>query len=226
MPATFKKENSNNFELGAKTQWLDNTLQANIALFHMEFLDYHNQTIDASSNLVVENIKKVTNDGVEIDIQALAATGLIVGASASYVDPRVKDNGIGGGKTSSNLVDDQLINDVGQFSGNLNAEYSHALSDGPAEGFVRADVAYRGSNAMSINAVKEDKLYHQGGYTLSNIRFGVRKLDEHWQIIGWVNNIFDKEYVTQAGIGSGFTDGLSVNRGAPQTFGVSAQYDY
>lgn len=232
-PTKFQKENSNNFEIGAKTQWLDNTVQANIVLFHMEFLNYHNQTTDAASNLVIENIKKVTNDGVELDIQALAGPGLTVGASASFLNPRVKDSSLKSGPTignpsgeSRNLTNGQLINDVGQRSANLNAEYVHALFGGPTEGFVRADVSYRGSSAMSINAVSEDKLYRQGGYTLSNLRFGVRKLDEHWQLTGWVNNIFDKEYVTQAGISAGFDDGISVSRGAPRTFGVSAQYDY
>lgn len=227
LPTTFRKENSNNFELGAKTQWLDNTVQANIALFHMEFMNYHNQSIDSRSNLVVENIKKVTDDGVEVDIQALVTPGFIVGASAAYLNPRVKDNSIGSGKTSASLTNGQLINDVGQRSFNANAEYSHALGDGPTEGFVRGDLVYRGSSSLSVATVTEDKLYHQGGYTLSNIRFGVRKLDAHWQLTGWVNNIFDKEYVVQAGTGiPNFTDGVQISRGAPRTFGVSAQYDY
>jgi iron complex outermembrane receptor protein len=230
---TYQKENSNNFEIGAKSQWLDNTVQANIALFHMEFLNYHNQTQDTASNLIIENIKKVTDDGIELDVQALAAPGLTVGASAAYLKPRVTDNSLKGGPTAGNptgnsvsFTNGQLINDVGQRSLNLNAEYAHTLSDGPAEGFVRADLSYRGSTALSVTTVTEDKLYHQGGYTTQNIRFGVRKLDEHWELTGWVDNIFDKEYISQAGIGPFNADGIQVVRGAPLTFGVSAQYDY
>jgi iron complex outermembrane receptor protein len=228
LATSYQKENSNNFEVGAKTQWLDNTIQANIALFHMEFLNYHNQTTDGSNNLIIENIKKVTDDGVELDVQALAAPGLTVGGSLAYINPRVKDAGLKGSEGSSqNLTKNQLINDVAQRSANLNAEYAHALGDGPAEGFVRGDLVYRGSTSLSIVAVDEDQLYHQGGYTLSNIRFGVRKLDEHWQLTGWVNNMFDKEYVVEAGTGfADQADGVRVNRGAPRTFGVSAQYDY
>lgn len=67
----------------------------------------------------------------------------------------------------------------------------------------------------------------QGGYTLNNLRFGVRKLDEHWQLTGWVNNVFDKEYAASATVGfATYNDGIAKTRGAPRTFGVSAQYDY
>jgi iron complex outermembrane receptor protein len=225
-PTSYEKENSNNFEVGAKTQWLDNTVQANIALFHMEFLNYHNQATDSFNNVVVENIKKVTDDGVELDVQALVGPGLTVGGSAAYLNPRVKDNGLKGGGTSTTLDEDDLINDVGQYTGNLNAEYVHALGDGPAEGFVRADLSYRSSTTYGINTTTKEG-YQQGGYTLSNLRFGVRKLDEHWQLTGWVNNLFDKEYAVSGAIGvAGYNDGETATRGAPVTFGVSAQYDY
>lgn len=225
-PSSYEKENSNNFELGAKTQWLDNTVQANIALFHMEFLDYHSQATDNFNNVVVENIKKVTNDGVELDTQALVTDGLTVGASAAYLNPRVKDNGLKSGGNSRTLDEDDLINDVGQYTANLNAEYVHALGWGAAEGFVRTDLAYRSSTTLSINATTRAK-YEQGGYSLSNLRFGVRKLDDHWQLTGWVNNVFDKEYAISGGVGvAGFNDGIAAVRGAPLTYGVSAQYDY
>lgn len=216
-PTTYHKEISNNYEMGAKTQWFENHLQANVALFYMEFNGYHNQGAQTNGNLIVENIDKVTTDGVELDLQAIAAPGLTVGVGAAYLNPRVRSD------DSANLSQGELLNDVSQYSANLNTEYSHSLRDIPGEGFARVDWSYRSAYGLGDPRIGID----QGGYSLTNIRFGVRNFYEHWALTGWVKNIFDKEYViNSAGNAASTTDGVGVDMGAPRTYGATVQYDY
>lgn len=221
---TYKKEVSSNYELGTKTQWFNNRLQANLTAFYMEFKDYHFQTTDAASNLIVENLPEVTTQGVELDLTAIATSNLTLGFSAAYIDPRVEKL-----KTDSNTVrqgllhEGQWLGDASRFTANLNAEYTYGLSENLGEAFARVDYAYR--SEYLLGDFRDG--YDQGGFGLTNLRFGVRKLDRHWQLTGWVKNLFDKEYdATAISRFANQTDGFSVSQGAPRTVGVSAQYDF
>ncbi len=222
IPTSFHKEVSTNYEVGAKTQWLDNRLQANIAAFYMEFKGYHYQFFDAVKDLIIENLPQVTTEGVELDVQALPFTGLTVGAGAAYINPRIKE--INPAYTSfDNLHSGQLLSDASQYSANINAEYSHQLAGSSAQAFARFDTSYR---SRYILGEYIDGNY-QSGYTQTNIRFGVRNFDGHWQFTSWAKNIFNKEYAIYGGSNiAGQHDGLAIVQGAPRTYGVTVQYDY
>lgn len=230
---SYRKENSNNFEVGLKSQWLDNRVQANLAVFYMDFKDYHNQYTDPSSQLIVENVKSVTTEGVELDVQVLLTDNLTGGLSAAYLNPRVKDDTVdddqsGGTGHSRTLKNGQLINDVSQYSANIFAEYNHPVADSSAEAFIRGDLSYRSSYLLgtTIDLAHNPSIY-QGGFSTSNLRFGLRNLDDHWTLTGWVKNLTDKEYAVAGAIGvGGQMDGSYIVPGAPRTYGVAVQYDY
>lgn len=224
LPPSYTKEVSNNYEIGAKTQWFENRLQANLAVFYMEFEDYHFQTVDASSNVSVENLPKVTTEGVELDLMALPMANLQLGFSAAYIEPHVKKLDADSNTVRQNLLHEgQRLNDASRVTANLNAEYTYPLGGKLGEVFGRVDYGYR--SAYLLGDYREG--YTQGGYGSTNFRFGVRKLDTHWQIIGWVKNAFDKEYyATGSSRFANQIDGLSVSQGAPRTYGATVQYDF
>lgn len=234
-PRTFKKENSNNFEIGAKTQWFENRLQANISAFYLDFINYHSQSTDPqTTNLIIENVKSVVSEGIELDVQALLGEGFTTGLSATYLNPRVKDDGIPHNESttrtdrSATLKNGELINDVSQYSANVFAEYAYPLSQGPAEAFVRGDLGYKSRFLLSgLGLDNAGGSIYQGGYSTSNLRFGVRKLAENWTLTGWVKNLTDKQYATSGSYGiANQIDGSSITIGAPRTFGATVQYDY
>ncbi|MFT3930271.1 MAG: TonB-dependent receptor [Spongiibacteraceae bacterium] len=221
---SYTKEVSNNYEIGTKTQWFDNRLQVNLTAFYMKFKDYHFQTTDAASNLIIENLPEVTTEGVELDVIGIATDNLTLGFSAAYIDPRVEKLDPNSNTVKQNLLhEDQWLNDASRVTANINAEYVHDLSGNLGEAFARADYGYR--SEYLLGDYRDG--YSQGGYGLTNFRFGVRKLDTHWQITGWIKNAFDKEYYT-TGLSrfANQTDGLSVAQGVPRTYGVTVQYDF
>lgn len=221
---SYTKEVSNNYEIGTKTQWFDNRLQVNLAAFYMKFKDYHFQTTDAASNVIVENLPEVTTEGVELDVMGIATDNLTLGFSAAYIDPHVAKLDSNSNTVKQNLLHEgQWLNDASRVTANINAEYVYGLSGNLGEAFARADYGYR--SEYLLGDYRDG--YSQGGYGLTNIRFGVRKLDHHWQITGWIKNAFDKEYyATGLSRFANQTDGLSVAQGAPRTYGVTVQYDF
>ena len=235
-PTTFRKENSNNFELGLKSKWLDNRLQANMSVFHLEFINYHNQVTSPNSNIIVENIKSVTSDGVEIDLEALLSDHVTTGLGLTYIDAKADDNSVPSEQSTDSTrpgqsqiyKKGQRIEDTSQFSANGHAEFAYPLASGPAEAFIRGDISYRSEFLLGSQGVnKAGGSIYQGGYSLMNLRFGVRKLDEHWQLTGWIKNLTDKQYAVAGGVGViGRLDGASITPGAPRTYGLAVQYDY
>ncbi len=221
---SYTKEVSNNYEIGAKTQWFDNRLQVNLAAFYMKFRDYHFQTTDAASNVIVENLPEVTTEGVELDVLGIATDNLTLGFSAAYIDPRVEKLDPASNTATQNLLrEGQWLNDASRVTANVNAEYAYRLNGNLGEAFARVDYAYR--SEYLLGDYRDG--YGQSGFGLTNLRFGVRKLDRHWQLSGWIKNAFDKEYyATGLSRFANQTDGLSVAQGAPRTFGATVQYDF
>jgi len=221
---SYTKEVSNNYEIGTKTQWFNNRLQVNLTAFYMEFEDYHFQTTDAASNVIVENLPEVTTEGVELDLMAIATDNLTVGFSAAYIDPRVEKLEAGSNTVNQGLLHEgQWLSDASRVTANINAEYVYVLNADLGEAFARADYGYR--SEYLLGDYRDG--YRQGSVGLSNFRFGVRKLAHHWQITGWVKNAFDKEYYSTGSTRfANQIDGLSVAQGAPRTYGATVQYDF
>jgi iron complex outermembrane receptor protein len=233
IPTTYDSENSNNYEVGLKSSWLNRHLQTNVSVFYLTFNGFHNQTFTSNSDLVIENLKKVVSKGVEADLQALLTKGLTVGAGFAYLDPRVADpyDENTGLISAVYKTRDQRLFDVSQRNVNINADYSHPLSTSAAEGFVRVDWSWRSAYGIS----EPNYGVEQSPVALTNIRLGVRHLADHWQIAAWAKNVFDKEYASSgSSMMGGFpnaagldrNDGHFITQGAPRTFGMTVQYDF
>tara|TARA_B100000959_G_scaffold232576_1_gene249528 strand:- start:151 stop:2637 length:2487 start_codon:yes stop_codon:yes gene_type:complete len=85
----FEPEISDNWEIGMKSQWMDNQLRLNMNVFQT---DYENQQITVSrmqrgqptADLI--NAQKATMQGIEMELQATPIEGLRLTASFGYLD--------------------------------------------------------------------------------------------------------------------------------------------
>jgi outer membrane receptor protein involved in Fe transport len=62
----------------------------------------------------------------------------------------------------------------------------------------------------------------QGPVTLVNLRAGVRDQKGKWEVIGFANNLFDREYLLDGGNTGGAFGIPTFIRGLPRLFGVEA----
>ena len=86
---TYDQEESDNYELGIKSQWWDNRLQTNLALFFIDADDIQLTTpVDAEDafNSIVTNQGSGEVFGVELDVQLLLTPDLTLGFNYALAD--------------------------------------------------------------------------------------------------------------------------------------------
>lgn len=109
--APVEPETSDAFELGLKSQWFDNRLTLNVALFKSEYDDFQAQAsqfipdLDANGNpvdanndgrddgvfsFVLANVGKVETQGIEIDFMARPTENLTLFGGFAFIDAEIK----------------------------------------------------------------------------------------------------------------------------------------
>ena len=84
-----KPETATNYELGLKSRFLGNRVQANLSLFNMNIEDYQANFITTvpgttTSVSIITNIGKVRSRGIEWDLSAAPLRGLTLALNGSY----------------------------------------------------------------------------------------------------------------------------------------------
>jgi iron complex outermembrane recepter protein len=86
-------ETLTNYEAGAKTRWLDNRLQLNLAVFHMVYDDMQIEVSlpfpdnpDNPQQQGFDNVGKATIDGVELDFAALLTEAWTLSGNLGWLD--------------------------------------------------------------------------------------------------------------------------------------------
>ena len=80
------------YEVGAKTEWAQGRVRANIAIFHTDFDDLQvEQLDDAGLTLIIDNAASATIDGVELELLFRPVSPLQVWLSGSYLDSEYQD---------------------------------------------------------------------------------------------------------------------------------------
>ena len=92
----YDPEESETYEVGMKSQWLENTVQLNVAVFYNNFDDKQdsNVVLDETTGTVAtvwENIGGVDYTGVELEARWAASANLDLWASAGYLDADYDD---------------------------------------------------------------------------------------------------------------------------------------
>ncbi len=85
--AFYQPELSYNYELGLKTELLDQTLRLNTAIFFTEYEDYQSTfSIPGLAQVLISNAAKVESFGMEADFLWVASDMLTLNGSVTYVD--------------------------------------------------------------------------------------------------------------------------------------------
>ncbi len=235
-PATntaFAPETVESYELGAKTQWMNNHLSFNGAIFSQTFKDFQLNTF-TGTQFIVETLPKVTSEGVDLDFMYLPPMqGLTLQGGATFANTKI------GNFVAADLADPThfsiLANLPGQRLGfaprtsfTLSGTYEKPLND-------KLELRMNMSGKFNSDFNTGSDLHHsksQPGYTVINARIGVGTPDEKWTFELWADNLFDTDYIQvgfngplQVASGSlAVSDPQSVYDaflGAPRTFGLT-----
>ena len=198
----FKPEISDNWEIGMKSQLLDDRVQLNMNVF---FNDYENQQITVSriqngqptADLI--NAQKATLNGFEMEMQATPIENLYLTASMGYIGgdydefTTVDTRLIG---VAPNIVSEEFINDFGylDFAGgsnwSLHGAYEIPMNSGGLV-TIGAGWSHRGD---SYNTLKQYETSKQEAFGLLDARIVWDLSNNKTSVALWGTNLNDKEY--------------------------------
>ena len=199
--AIIKEESAWTYELGAKTQWLDRRLTANVTVF---YIDWKNQAINEidqipwicadtnQSSLIPNNFTKNAGKsrvyGSEVEIALAATDNLVLEVNYGLADTKLIDyNSLtlleltGDGNAAGNEAPRVPKNTV-----STSATYTRPLGDRGAEWFLRGDYVYNSKTWLDA-----ENLTYVGALNLFNARVGVNT--NGWSASLYVDNLTDDD---------------------------------
>lgn len=246
-------ERSNAYELGIKSRFLDNRVQLNLTGFWTDYRNYQAQaaviTSSGAIQLGLNNVGKLRTKGLELELSAKPFDGLRIDGSASYVDAKIREfptadcypgqtvaatgpgcHTITSGGSSRNVQDLAGANlaNAPRFKFNIGGVYDFPLS-GEFGGFV--GVTYQHQSSVNFDLF-QNPLTVQEAYGVLDANIGIKSGDpDHgFKITAFVNNLFDKRYVSNIGDARSTYNGVvlvqSLPRNSQRYFGVRLKYQY
>lgn len=222
--AMWAPETTDNYEIGMKTSWLDNTLRVNAALFYQIYEDYQvAQSIPGEGTTITTNAAEVVSKGIETDVTWLLGDRFTLGGSLSYILSEYdKYEGapcpFPSCSTPTQDLSGKRLDHAPKLSYSVGLDYRDVIEHlNGVEWFARLETIYKSSHNLYLFQSPRTK---QDGYHLLNARLGFESPD-HWRVTGWVRNLTDKSHLV-SGLDEGA--GLRLVPGVPRTYGVTLDW--
>ena len=191
IPAQFESDSIINYEIGAKTSWLDGRMQANGAVYFIDWSDIQFQSFavpPAGSGLAGrfrfrDNGGAAEILGVEFDITARPTDNLDLSLTANYSDAELSEDNP---PQTIGLKGDKLEYSP-EFTLATSANYTWPV--GNLQASVGADWIYVSTQTTATSPL--DPVYRKlDSYHLVNLRAGV-DIDNGWSLNVIANNLFN-----------------------------------
>jgi len=199
-------EKSDSLELGFRSQLLDRKVTLNVTVFNSNFRDFQTQAVenlaDGTQNFRLTNVGKVRIRGLEMETSIRPVAGLTINGSLTYLDAKFKEfagaacyvnqtaaQGCVGTPPRQDLSGKaMLISPKWKLAGNI--DYAQPLGQGPLELVAQGAVTWQ----SKVVPLDQNPRTIQPEYAMVNIALGLRSADKSWQVMGFINNLFDQHY--------------------------------
>ena len=214
VPQTYSSDSLWNYELGFRTDWLDDSLTVDGAVFLLKWKDPQVQTTTGGAVPLnaIDNADSARSQGAELAVRYLTPiSGLQLGASAAYTDARITSPYTSPSGTTvpagSRLPGYSSLQAMGRLD--------YRRSFGAAEGRVVLSYAYQGRGTSDI--LQSQDIY---GYGSTDARIGVSTsaMPMHPEISLGAVNLFDRRAVVCAIVNAPGNEFTVYNR--PRTLDV------
>lgn len=206
----FDSESAWNYEVGFKSDWLEDRLRLNASVFYFDWKDIQTRSIfqgTGSLVIIIDNAPEAESKGFDIELASKLTANLDATLSYSYIDAEFGTftNSPNGDITGNSMP---FISD---HNVNASLTYRRPVSSNLTAMF-RLDYIYKSDNFVDID---NDPQFAVGDRSLVDVRAGIE--GKNWEISLWAKNLFDKEYHTFAEPSFTFN---AARIGEPRTFGV------
>ncbi|MCY4426830.1 MAG: TonB-dependent receptor [Halieaceae bacterium] len=191
----FDPEELSAYELGVKSDLMDNTLRVNATAFYYDYQDLQVQRVDTevSGGLPVaftSNAAESEISGLELDINWLPNEALDFRLAYAYLHTEYVDYiGPGGVDFSGNPLPNSpkhtLIGSIG---------YTTTL---PGNWTLNLGTDWTFTDEHNFDVLDDDPFTKEDSYTLGAARLAVISPDQKWTVTAYVKNLTDEEYYSQ-----------------------------
>ncbi len=247
----FDQEKLDNYELGAKTSWLDRRLRLNGALFFQDFKNKQvsTQITDPDTGILsgrIVNAGAAEVLGVELEATWFATENLTLSLGYTWLDTEYTDyTSFTTGSGTIAYVGNCTVADVAGTTGCIVDYHGNELEGAPENAAV-ANARWQAGLVGSTDYFLETGIQYQDdrfasdknqlifpSYVLVDFRVGI--INDEWDVIAYVDNAFDDDTV-KSGFEDGsiptfFATGSFLNQGTvilpdPRTYGLRVNYRF
>jgi iron complex outermembrane recepter protein len=216
----FDPEELTAYEVGFKSDLLDNTLRVNGSMYFYDYQDLHVQRVDlaltGSPAAFTSNAAESEIKGLELDLNWVPVEGLDLRFAYSFLKAEYKD-----------YVD---VNNGTDYSGNtlpVSPEHTVTVSADYTTGLTGGWKLAVGTDWTWIDDqnfdVIDDPYTHQDSYALGAARIMLMSPEESLTISGFVENLSDKEYYSQL-VRRG--DEVLASQADGRRYGIRVRYNF
>ncbi len=218
----FDQESVKAFEVGAKSDWLDNRLRLNAAAFYYDYEDLQVSTFINNLTLTT-NAAAATIWGIEADIVARPVPALDITAGISFLDAEYDEftDRQGNNPDGTPRVLDLSGNtppNAPEFKGTVQMQYTLDLAGGHA---VVMSGRYSYQSRVYFTQFNED-IVGQKGFGLLDARLAWLSADGRWEVAAHGRNLSDEEYFLNGVRFTSTSDALLDPRGIGNSLGYPA----
>ncbi|HNP35252.1 MAG TPA: TonB-dependent receptor [Woeseiaceae bacterium] len=225
----FNEETVIAYDAGFKSDLADGRVRLNGSVFFYDRKDVQQNAADPSSPVAIKqivNIGDVEAMGAELDVTWIPTDELTFMVGIGTTDSEVKKSNYVQSSSLPLLPDASLLGtntpNYSDLTANFVARWDKPVTSG-LDMFLQADGRYQSDMDLSIITHEIEKaIFREPGYALFNLRAGLGPDDGQWQLMGYVENVADKEYRTT--VGNDGTFGIYELYGKPRTWGLRYIY--
>ncbi|HEX8216689.1 MAG TPA: TonB-dependent receptor [Allosphingosinicella sp.] len=191
-----------NYELGLKTEWFDNRVRFNAAIYQLDWTDIQLSFLGANGLTEIRNAGNARIRGAEFDLLARPTEALTISAGAAFNDAQITEDfclianpefnctlpGSGGEENELLAPAGTRLPITARFKANARVRYEFPL--GGMEGHVQASAAYEGERTRDLRLAQRDVYGRLPAYTTVDLSAGVR--NEQWSAEIFARNLFDE----------------------------------
>jgi outer membrane receptor protein involved in Fe transport len=234
LPQIYDSDTLTNYEVGAKTEWLDHRVRLNVSAYYMKWDDFAVQIEDPQPNvfqLGYVNLASAEIKGFEAEFAVTFNQYWQLDGSLAYNNAETSE---ASSFSFTNEDGDTFSFDVPKgsrlplspdWSGALGIEFRPGAMLFNAHPYIRFDYSYVGESVNSLEGIESVVSAHavetQAAYQIGDLRFGLD--GDHWGGSIFINNLWDE----RADLFRSNRWGVqrqSIN--APRTLGIQLRYTF
>ena len=224
----YSSDTVENWEIGAKTEWLDNSLRLNISAYWMTWNDIQVQAEDPQPTLFtlgIVNFPQAEINGVEVWFSWLPDAQWNIEATLGYNDGELSkaDTLFADSEAPIVVPTGTQLPIVPDLKAHVNVTYSFPTLWMNAEPYIMARFTHTGESVNSLAGIESSPflspVVNQDSWQTLDLQFGLES--QNWAVSLFVDNLTDEK--AQLFFNNRFAQQrLSVNQ--PRTFGVNFRY--